>query len=74
MAKIIALKESIEGKNYENPDDYRLTEKQIRSFPDFKNISEEELLEIRDSLYQFSLIVYEFISREKINTVQIKAA
>ena len=74
MAKIIALKDQMEGENDENRDDYRLTAKQIRSFPDFKNISEEELLEIRDTLYQFSLIVYEFISREKINTLQIKAA
>lgn len=48
----------------ENLESYPLTEKQIRSFPDFKNISSEELLEIRESIYEFSLIVYEYISRE----------
>ena len=68
MAKTIDHKGQNEDKLDENKDDYRLTEKQIRSFPDFKNISNEELLEVRDTLYQFSLIVYEFISREDVNT------
>ncbi len=31
-------------------------------FPGFENTSPEELLEIRNSIYQFSLIVYEYIS------------
>lgn len=70
MAKIIAFEDKSDIK-YES---YRLTEKQIRSFPDFKNVSDEEIIEIRDTLYEFCLIVYEYISRDQTCTQKKIAA
>ena len=68
MAKIIAF----EDKSDVN-ESYRLTAEQIRSFPDFKNVSDEEIIEIRDSLYEFCLIVYEYISRDQPSLPQKQA-
>ena len=65
MAKIIAF----EDKSDVN-ESYRLTVEQIRSFPDFINFSDEEIIEIRDTLYEFCLIVYEYISRDQSNIPQ----
>ena len=69
MAKIIAF----EDKSDVNNESYRLTVEQIRSFPDFENLSDEEIIEIRDSLYEFCLIVYEYISRDQ-HSIQQKIA
>ena len=69
MAKIIAF----EDKSDVN-ESYRLTVEQIRSFPDFKNVSDEEIIEIRDSLCEFCLIVYEYISRDQTCTSKKIAA
>ncbi len=41
-----------------------LTEKQIRSHPTFKNASDEEVVNIINSLHQLALITYEIVSRE----------
>ena len=70
MVKIIEF----EDKSDVNHESYRLTVKQIRSFPDFENHSDEEIIEIRDSLYEFCLIVYEYISRDQLSIPQKIAA
>ncbi len=70
MAKIIAFEDQSDVNN----GSYRLTVEKIRSFPDFENLSDEEIIEIRDSLYEFCLIVYEYISRDQPSIPQKIAA
>ncbi|HEV8283809.1 MAG TPA: hypothetical protein VGQ09_05850 [Chitinophagaceae bacterium] len=41
-----------------------LTEKQIRSHPTFTNASDEEVINIINSLHQLALISYEIVSKE----------
>ena len=48
-----------------------LTEKQIRSYPTFKNVSDEAVINIINSLHQLSLITYEIVSRELNDRVEI---
>ena len=64
MANIIPLQEWREDNNTEKEKRLFLTEMQVRSFPGFENISDEEVINIINTLHQFSLITYELITTE----------
>ena len=64
MANIIPLQEWREDNNTEKEKRLFLTEKQLRSFPGFENIADEEVINIINTLRQFSLITYELVTAE----------
>ena len=64
MANIIPLQEWREESNTEKEKRLFLTEKQVRSFPGFENIPDEEVINIINTLHEFSLITYEVITAE----------
>lgn len=41
-----------------------LTESQVRAYPQFKDASPEEIINIINSLHQLALITYELVSKE----------
>lgn len=41
-----------------------LTESQVREYPQFKDASPEEIINIINSLHQLALITYELVSKE----------
>lgn len=41
-----------------------LTESQVRAYPQFKDTSPEEIINIINSLHQLALITYELVSKE----------
>ncbi len=41
-----------------------LTETQVRAYPQFKDVSSEEIINIINSLHQLALITYELVSKE----------
>ena len=63
MANIINLQQWL-ADNTEKEKKLFLTEKQVRSFPGFENISDEEVINIINTLHQFSLITYELVTTE----------
>ena len=62
MANIINFQEWLADNNNEKR--LFLSEKQIRSFPGFENTPDEEVINIINTLHQFSLITYELITTE----------
>ena len=64
MANIIPLQEWREDNNTEKEKRLFLTEKQVRSFPGFENTPDEEVINIINTLRQFSLITYELVTAE----------
>ena len=63
MATIIQLQDWL-ADNTEKEQKLFLTEKQVRSFPGFENLSGEEVLHIINTLHQFSLLTYEVVTAE----------
>lgn len=51
-----------------------LTEAQIRKYPQFTDASQEEIINIINSLHQLALITYEIVSREINSKAQIQEA
>ncbi len=47
----------------------KLTIEQIRDCDDFKNISEDEALEIIDGLYRLSIITYKIFKNDELRNV-----
>jgi len=41
-----------------------LTEKQVRAYPQFRDATEEEIINIINSLHQLALITYDLVSAE----------
>lgn len=41
-----------------------LTESQVRAYPQFNDVSPEEIINIINSLHQLALITYELVSKE----------
>ena len=72
MANIIPLQEWREDNNNEKEKWLFLTEKQVRSFPGFENIPDEEVINIINTLHEFSLITYEVITAE-LNQQMLKS-
>ena len=62
MANIINFQEWLADNNNEKR--LFLSEKQIRSFPGFEDASDDEIINIINTLHQFSLITYELITGE----------
>lgn len=51
-----------------------LTESQVRAYPQFKDVSSEEIIKIINSLHQLALITYELISKELNEQIGIPQA
>ena len=64
MENLTPYQEWREDNNIESEKQLYLTEKQVRSFPGFENTSDEEVINIINTLHQFSLITYEVITAE----------
>jgi hypothetical protein len=64
MSKLVNFYEKTSSKAIEPNNLLFLSEAKISSIPAHRNKSEEEILNIRDSLHQFALIMYELVNRE----------
>lgn len=51
-----------------------LTEKQVRAYPQFRDVSEEEIINIINTLHQLALISYEVVTAELNRQVGISQA
>ena len=64
MAKNINLEEWLAENKSGKDQQLFLSEKQVRSFKEFENASDEEVINIINTLHQLSLITYEIITAE----------
>jgi hypothetical protein len=66
MASIISLQDWLEQKpeNQINDQKLFLTEEEVRSFPQFKDASNEEVQNIIDTLHELALVAYELFCKE----------
>ena len=64
MAKIINLEEWLAENKSGKDQQLFLSEKQVRSFKQFENSSDEKVINIINTLHQLSLITYEIITAE----------
>ena len=64
MAKIINLVEWLAENKSGKDQQLFLSEKQVRSFKQFENSSDEKVINIINTLHQLSLITYEIITAE----------
>ena len=62
MANIIKLDNWLAENKTDKGRQLFLTEKQVRSFPAFENVTDDELKDIIHSLHIFSLIIYELVT------------
>ena len=75
MANIIKLDNWLAENNIGKGKQLFLTEKQVRSFSGFENVTDDEVQHIISSLHIFSLITYEFVTRElNLQMVEAEAA
>lgn len=74
MATVVNLNDWLEENkaNTKATDRLFLTEQQVRAYPQFKDATDAEVVNIINTLHQFALIAYEIISR-KINEEADKA-
>lgn len=76
MSAIISLPDW-EAENKSIPDSEKrlfLTENQIRAYPQFKDTSAEEIINIINSLHQLALLTYELVSTELNESIGILKA
>jgi hypothetical protein len=66
MTTVIKLNEWLDENKIDSrtTDRLFLTHEQIRAYPQFKDATDEEVVNIINTLHQFALITYEIISRE----------
>lgn len=76
MSKIISLQEwqEVQQLNPLKDDRLFLSKEEVRSFPHFRNLTEDEIENIIQTLHAFSLIIYESFSKENSETEFNKAA
>lgn len=64
MAKIINLEEWLAENKSGKDQQLFLSDKQVRSFKEFEDTSDEDVINIINTLHQLSLITYEIITAE----------
>lgn len=75
MANIINLDNWLAENKLDKGKQLFLTEKQIRTFSGFENVTDDEVQQIINSLHIFSLITYELVTQElNLQMVEAEAA
>ena len=75
MANIINLENWLAENKLGKGKQLFLTEKQVRSFSGFENVTDDELQQIISSLHILSLITYELVTQElNLQMVEAEAA
>lgn len=77
MSTLIQFQEWLEqdSNNHEKDERLFLTEEEVRSFPQFKDATSEEVENIIDTLHDLALVTYELFCKEtRQNEIVRKAA